>query len=276
MKKIFRYIIVVFLMTISIRKVDALSVDKSEVSLVRGGNISLTLKENFTSKISKIEFNLVYSNNDIKGSFNSSSGIDDNNGIKHSISYSKPISGEVDIGTININVSNDINSFSGKVSLVSAKAITVDGNSIDLDGPIINVKVEEDVSDSVSSDKDLLERIDSKLVKINLESGVYEYNVLVNNDIKELDLEPVAKDNKTSINISSQKLISGKDNKITIDASKGSILQSYVINVNYEEPLEIDQSKFTANNNYKNKWLILMGVFGILFTGSLITIKVRK
>ena len=261
MKKIFRYIIVVFLMTISIRKVDALSVDKSEVSLVRGGNISLTLRENFTSKISKIEFNLVYSNKDIKGSFNSSSGIDDNNGIKHSISYSKPISGEVDIGTININVSNDINSFSGK-------AITVDGNSIDLDGPIINVKVEEDVSDSVSSDKDLLERIDSKLVKINLESGVYEYNVLVNNDIKELDLEPVAKDNKTSINISSQKLISGKDNKITIDVSKGSVLQSYIINVNYEEPLEIDQSK--------NKWLILMGVFGILFTGSLITIKVRK
>ena len=276
MKKIFRYIIVVFLMTISIRKVDALSVDKSEVSLVRGGNISLTLKENFTSKISKIEFNLVYSNKDIKGSFNSNSGIDDNNGIKHSISYSKPISGEVDIGTININVSNDINSFSGKVSLVSAKAITVDGNSIDLDGPIINVKVEEDVSDSASSDKDLLERIDSKLVKINLESGVYEYNVLVNNDIKELDLEPVAKDNKTSINISSQKLISGKDNKITIDVSKGSILQSYIINVNYEEPLEIDQSKFTANNNYKNKWLILTGVFGILFTGSLITIKVRK
>ena len=276
MKKIFRYIIVVFLMTISIRKVDALSVDKSEVSLVRGGNISLTLKENFTSKISKIEFNLVYSNKDIKGSFNSNSGIDDNNGIKHSISYSKPISGEVDIGTININVSNDINSFSGKVSLVSAKAITVDGNSIDLDGPIINVKVEEDVSDSASSDKDLLERIDSKLVKINLESGVYEYNVLVNNDIKELDLEPVAKDNKTSINISSQELISGKDNKITIDVSKGSILQSYIINVNYEEPLEIDQSKFTANNNYKNKWLILMGVFGILFTGSLITIKVRK
>ena len=276
MKKIFRYIIVVFLMTISIRKVDALSVDKSEVSLVRGGNISLTLKENFTSKISKIEFNLVYSNKDIKGSFNSNSGIDDNNGIKHSISYSKPISGEVDIGTININVSNDINSFSGKVSLVSAKAITVDGNSIDLDGPIINVRVEEDVSDSASSDKDLLERIDSKLVKINLESGVYEYNVLVNNDIKELDLEPVAKDNKTSINISSQKLISGKDNKITIDVSKGSILQSYIINVNYEEPLEIDQSKFTANNNYKNKWLILMGVFGILFTGSLITIKVRK
>ena len=276
MKKIFRYIIVVFLMTISIRKVDALSVDKSEVSLVRGGNISLTLRENFTSKISKIEFNLVYSNKDIKGSFNSSSGIDDNNGIKHSISYSKPISGEVDIGTININVSNDINSFSGKVSLVSAKAITVDGNSIDLDGPIINVKVEEDVSDSASSDKDLLERIDSKLVKINLESGVYEYNVLVNNDIKELDLEPVAKDNKTSINISSQKLISGKDNKITIDVSKGSVLQSYIINVSYEEPLEIDQSKFTANNNYKNKWLILMGVFGILFTGSLITIKVSK
>ena len=276
MKKIFRYIIVVFLMTISIRKVDALSVDKSEVSLVRGGNISLTLKENFTSKISKIEFNLIYSNKDIKGSFNSNSGIDDNNGIKHSISYSKPISGEVDIGTININVSNDINSFSGKVSLVSAKAITVDGNSIDLDGPIINVKVEEDVSDSASSDKDLLERIDSKLVKINLESGVYEYNVLVNNDIKELDLEPVAKDNKTSINISSQKLISGKDNKITIDVSKGSVLQSYIINVSYEEPLEIDQSKFTANNNYKNKWLILMGVFGILFTGSLITIKVRK
>lgn len=276
MKKIFRYIIVVFLMTISIRKVDALSVDKSEVSLVRGGNISLTLKENFTSKISKIELNLIYSNKDIKGSFNSNSGIDDNNGIKHSISYSKPISGEVDIGTININVSNDINSFSGKVSLVSAKAITVDGNSIDLDGPIINVKVEEDVSDSASSDKDLLERIDSKLVKINLESGVYEYNVLVNNDIKELDLEPVAKDNKTSINISSQKLISGKDNKITIDVSKGSVLQSYIINVSYEEPLEIDQSKFTANNNYKNKWLILMGVFGILFTGSLITIKVRK
>ena len=271
MKKIFRYIIVVFLMTISIRKVDALSVDKSEVSLVRGGNISLTLKENFTSKISKIEFNLVYSNKDIKGSFNSNSGIDDNNGIKHSISYSKPISGEVDIGTININVSNDINSFSGKVSLVSAKAITVD-----LDGPIINVKVEEDVSDSASSDKDLLERIDSKLVKINLESGVYEYNVLVNNDIKELDLEPVAKDNKTSINISSQKLISGKDNKITIDVSKGSVLQSYIINVNYEEPLEIDQSKFTANNNYKNKWLILMGVFGILFTGSLIAVKVKK
>ncbi len=276
MKKIFRYIIVVFLMAISIRKVDALSVDKSEVSLVRGGNISLTLKENFTSKISKIEFNLVYSNKDIKGSFNSNSGIDDNNGIKHSISYSKPISGEVDIGTININVSNDINSFSGKVSLVSAKAITVDGSSIDLDGPIINVKVEEDVSDSASSDKDLLERIDSKLVKINLESGVYEYNVLVNDEIKELDLEPVAKDNKTSINISSQKLISGKDNKITIDVSKGSVLQSYIINVNYEEPLEIDQSKFTANNNYKNKWLILMGVFGILFTGSLITIKVSK
>ena len=60
------------------------------------------------------------------------------------------------------------------------------------------------------------------------------------------------------------------------DKITGSVLQSYIINVNYEEPLEIDQSKFTANNNYKNKWLILMGVFGILFTGSLIAVKVKK
>ena len=128
----------------------------------------------------------------------------------------------------------------------------------------------------VRENKGLLKEINSKIVTINLEDNVYEYTVNVSETLEELDLVPVANDENTKIEISSQKISELKDKKITITLSNNSDKEEYIIKVNTVpkptvESVTIDNNMFVEKNGYKAKWIIaiiLLGtglIFSILF-----------
>ena len=93
-------------------------------------------------------------------------------------------------------------------------------------------------------------------------------------DIKELDLKPVAKDKNTTIDISNQKIEDLEDNKITIKASLDNSNEEYIINVKVNKKVQIDSSKETkTDTSYKGKWLILIIVLSL---GLVVSIMLAK
>ena len=115
--------------------------------------------------------------------------------------------------------------------------------------------------------KGLLKEINSKIVTINLEDNVYEYTVNVIETLEELDLVPVANDEKTKIEISSQKISELKDKRITINLSNNSDKEEYIIKVNTVpkptvKPVTIDNSEFVEKNGYKVKWIVVIVLLG--------------
>lgn len=123
----------------------------------------------------------------------------------------------------------------------------------------------------VRENKGLLKEINSKIVKINLEDDVFEYTVNVNENLEELDLLPVANDENTKVDISSQKISELKDKKITITLKNGNDEEKYIININLvPKPtvpeVVIDNEKFVEKNGYKGKWIIAI----IFLAGTLV------
>jgi len=120
----------------------------------------------------------------------------------------------------------------------------------------------------------LLEKIESKIVKIELLENVFEYEVTVKKEITELDLTAVAKDAKTKIEISNQKLSELKDNNITIKVTKDKEEQEYKIKVNILKEVEdIKVDKESSNNNtynYKGKWIVAIVFLGVMMFAGMI------
>ena len=129
--------------------------------------------------------------------------------------------------------------------------------------------------------KGLLKEINSKIVTINLEDDVYEYTVNVSETLEELDLVPVANDEDTKIEISSQKLSELDEKKITITLSNGNDKEKYVIKVNVVpkptvKPVAIDDTNFVEKNGYKAKWIIVIILLGTLLIFSILFLNNKK
>lgn len=287
MKKIFNLLFIMLISLFIMDKAYALSTDKTDITLNSGGSTTLTLKEDFKDKkIKKIEFNLVYYSYDIKGDFIVNNSYNDViSGVSHQIKFEDEVTGEVSLGDIQINVSNSPKVVSSNFSLNNVKALTTDGEEVVLDDLTIRVKIDDNYKEdnkvtpvTTSEEKNLLEKIESNIVSIDLKDDVYSYNVKVDESLEELDLKAVAKDDNVKVEISTQKIeeVKNNDNKITIKASKGDKTEEYTINVLYNKKLEVDNSEYKPNNSYKNTWLVLIFVFGgLLALGAVVSKKVK-
>lgn len=142
-----------------------------------------------------------------------------------------------------------------------------------------SVKKEETKKEETTENGyNLLEKIESKIVKIEIKENIFDYTVTVNKETLELDLKPIAIKDTSKINITTQKIEEIKDNKILITVKDGEQEQIYTINVRVLkdfEKAEIDNSEFKTNNSYKGKWLVVTIVLIICLIGSLLLIKKR-
>lgn len=297
MKKRIKYFFMIFLLLINIGNVKALTVSKNDITIEKGGSGKVELYANTTEKVKRVDFTLVFSTYDIPAAFYANSAYTDTNpdGITHSVLLREATSGKILLGTIDINVKASPNDLAGSVSIHTASAIMENDEKVSLNAQTINVKVgtpevEEPTptpsptttpsptpsEPSNKSDEDLLlDKIKSSITAINLKKGVYEYNVKIKDSVTELDLKPVAKDSKTKIDITTQKIKDLKDNKIIITAELDDIKQVYTINVSLKDKNEIviDKGEFVADTSYKSKWIIMSIILIGALAGSVIISK---
>lgn len=284
MKRIFKFIFIIFLALISVNKVNALSVSENNIIIKKGESKNIELYANVTDSVTSVEFTLVFTTYDIPAYFAVNPNYQDQNpdGIKHKIVFPEAVTGQILLGTVSINVKNNPNDLLGTINIHSAKATNVEETVINLNSQNINVTVgtTETTEEPPKENKDpnLLEKIESKIVEIKLEKDVFEYTVKVKSEVEELDLKPVAKDTNSKVEISTQKIAELTDNKIIITVKNNDIEQKYTINIEklkeeVKPEINIDEEEFHVNDSYRSKWLIATIIFIVVFMIGLLLTK---
>lgn len=280
MKKIIQLLIITLIIFLPV-ETKALSVDKNNLTIEKGKNEIVSLYAEVESEITEIQFTMVYTTYDIPAYYNVEAGLTDANpnGISHKIIFSNPVSGKIKLGSINTNVVNNPKVTAGSINIHSAKATTTNNTVINLDAQTINVTIGEKKVEIIEEPpkKNLLDRIESEIVKIEIKEDIYEYKVNIKDDIEELDLKAVPKDETYQVEISNQKISELQDNKIIITIKTENNTEEYIVKVNKlnkVEDIEIDKEEFAPTYKYKGKWVIIIIILSVvLFIGLVLTKK---
>lgn len=326
MKKIISLLVLTLIVILPL-EVKALNVDKNNLTLEKGKSETINLSTTVEQEVTEISFTLVYTSNDARANYYIASGLTETiTNSSHKISLSEPTSGTISLGTVKITISEEPTDKAGIINIHNAKAITAEGETINLTTQSINVTIEsktenndeetpnenntetkpeedkqeeqpktetpkkeenkkqEETNKKTEDKKDeetketihLLEKIESSIVKIKLQDGIYEYTVKIKEDVEELDLNPVATDSKYKVEISSQKISELENNNIIITVKNGEETQEYKINVKVMKvhEIEIDNSEFESTYTYKGKWIVVIVILSVvLFVGLLLTKK---
>lgn len=275
MKKIVLTIFFLLVITLPIN-VQALIIDNNNLTIEKGNSNTISLSTNTEVEISSLQFTLVYTSYDVPAYFKLEDGLTETNpnGIVHKINFTNPVSGNIKLGTIKIDVVANPKITASSINIHSAKAITTNGETINLKSQTINVTIgtpkETTNKEEKIEVKNLLERIESNLVNIELKEDIYEYEVNIKEDIEELDLKPIVKDEKYKVEISNKKINELENNQIVITVSNGDYKEEYKITVSKMEieEVEIDEEVFESTYNYKGKWIFIIIIMSLaLFVG---------
>ena len=264
------FLLVVFLINLPL--VSALSVDNTELTVAKGEKSTVNVYADLKEETTKVSFSLVYTTYDVPATFKAEEGITlKTNTTKNTLTFSEAQKGQVKLGTIEISILKSAKANKGIIRLNSATATSKSGNISKLDPVELTVTIGTSTNNSTSvKESNLLKGITSKIVNIDLKDNVYTYEVNVKEDVKELDLVAVPKDEKSKVVISSQKISDLKDGKITINVtSPSNTKEEYTVKVNVlkTNKVEIDKEEFKADSSYKGKWVvvIIISVVALLF-----------
>ena len=264
------FLLVVFLINLPL--VSALSVDNTELTVAKGEKSTVNVYADLKEETTKVSFSLVYTTYDVPATFKAEEGITlKTNKTKNTLTFSEAQKGQVKLGTIEISILKSAKANKGTIRLNSATATSKSGNITKLDPVELTVTIGTSTNNSTSvKESNLLKGITSKIVNIDLKDNVYTYEVNVKEDVKELDLVAVPKDEKSKVVISSQKISDLKDGKITINVtSPSNTKEEYTVKVNVlkTDKVEIDKEEFKADSSYKGKWVvvIIVSVVALLF-----------
>lgn len=264
------FLLVVFLINLPL--VSALSVDNTELTVAKGEKSTVNVYADLKEETTKVSFSLVYTTYDVPATFKAEEGITlKTNTTKNTLTFSEAQKGQVKLGTIEISILKSAKANKGTIRLNSATATSKSGNISKLDPVELTVTIGTSTNNSTSvKESNLLKGITSKIVNIDLKDNVYTYEVNVKEDVKELDLVAVPKDEKSKVVISSQKISDLKDGKITINVtSPSNTKEEYTVKVNVlkTNKVEIDKEEFKADSSYKWKWIvvIIVSVVALLF-----------
>lgn len=264
------FLLVVFLINLPL--VSALSVDSTELTVAKGEKATVNVYADLKEETTKVSFSLVYTTYDVPATFKVEEGITlKTNTTKNTLTFTNAQKGQVKLGTIEISIPKSAKANKGTIRLNSATATSKSGNISKLDPVELTVTIGTSTNNSTSvKESNLLKGITSKIVNIDLKDNVYTYEVNVKEDVKELDLVAVPKDEKSKVVISSQKISDLKDGKITINVtSPSNAKEEYIVKVNVlkTDKVEIDKEEFKADSSYKGKWVvvIIVSVVALLF-----------
>lgn len=284
MNKIFKLIFISFALFFMTNRVFALTVSDSNITMSPGTSKEVELSTTTEVEVSRVEFTLVYSTYDVPANFVVNNIYTDGNpnGIKHIVNFDTPVSGTIKLGTVKINTVNSPSVTTGTINIHSAKAITTTGETINLNSQNINVTIGEPKDEPANDDydKNLLKEIKSNKVRIELVKDTFDYEITIDKDLEELDLEPIAINDKYKVTTSTQKISDLEDNKITITVEDNdNHIVTYNIKVNILKDIKnatIDKNTYKEENTYQGKWLLAIIFFGVALFVSLIFTKKGK
>lgn len=284
MNKILKLIFISFALFFMTNRVFALTVSDSNITMSPGTSKEVELSATTEVEVSRVEFTLVYSTYDVPANFVVNNIYTDGNpnGIKHIVNFDTPVSGTIKLGTVKINTVNSPREITGTINIHSAKAITATGETINLNSQNINVTIGEPKKEPANDDydKNLLKEIKSNKVRIELVKDTFDYEITIDKDLEELDLEPIAINDKYKVTTSTQKISDLEDNKITITVEDNdNHIVIYNIKVNILKDIKnatIDNNTYKEKNTYQGKWLLAIIFFGIALFVSLIFTKKGK
>lgn len=284
MNKILKLIFISFALFFMTNRVFALTVSDSNITMSPGTSKEVELSTTTEVEVSRVEFTLVYSTYDVPANFVVNNIYTDGNpnGIKHIVNFDTPVSGTIKLGTVKINTVNSPREITGTINIHSAKAITATGETINLNSQNINVTIGEPKKEPANDDydKNLLKEIKSNKVRIELVKDTFDYEITIDKDLEELDLEPIAINDKYKVTTSTQKISDLEDNKITITVEDNdNHIVTYNIKVNILKDIKnatIDKNTYKEKNTYQGKWLLAIIFFGIALFASLVYIKKGK
>lgn len=284
MNKILKLIFISFALFFMTNRVFALTVSDSNITMSPGTSKEVELSTTTEVEVSRVEFTLVYSTYDVPANFVVNNIYTDGNpnGIKHIVNFDTPVSGTIKLGTVKINTVNSPRETTGTINIHSAKAITTTGETINLNSQNINVTIGEPKDEPANDDydKNLLKEIKSDKVRIELVKDTFDYEITIDKDLEELDLEPIAINDKYKVTTSTQKISDLEDNKITITVEDNdNHIVTYNIKVNILKDIKnatIDKNTYKEKNTYQGKWLLAIIFFGIALFVSLIFTKKGK
>lgn len=283
MKKYITFLIVLFICLSFSANVKALTISETNLSLTPGTSTLLELNEDTDYDITKIEFNLVYYSYDVTGIFLSNYN-DTTSGISHTIIFDESVTGNINLGNIKVNVVNTPAVKSSNININNIRLTTITGEVITKDNITVTVNInneetpidikKEEVKDNEKV-SNLLDKIESNIVNITLKEDVYEYDITIDSDITTLDLNPISKYDKTTIDISSQDINSLEDNKIIIKVSLEDVNEEYIINVKVKEEKKVTNEE-VKNNNYKTPWIVIIIILSISLVISIVFSRKKK
>lgn len=281
-KKVSLLIFTIILMLVN-TQVSALSLEKNALNISKGEKKNVKLYANLPEDTVKVEFTLVFDSYDIPIYFSPTNGITDEtpNGIKHTLILEESSNGETLLGSVIARVIADPEITQAGADLHSAKAYDSEGNKTTLNSQNLLVKIDKkseenhnntDVSEEQPTSNvqqethktespktyNLLEEINYGDNKIIVLDNVFEYELKVPSDVKELDLQVTPKKDKYNVEISNQTISELIDNKIIITVTNGKEKQEYIINIKKikETPkIEIDDTEFKTDNSHKGTWI---------------------
>lgn len=284
MNKILKLIFISFALFFMTNRVFALTVSDSNITMSPGTSKEVELSTTTEVEVSRVEFTLVYSTYDVPANFVVNNIYTDGNpnGIKHIVNFDTPVSGTIKLGTVKINTVNSPRETTGTINIHSAKAITATSETINLNSQNINVTIGEPKDEPTNDDydKNLLKEIKSNKVRIELVKDTFDYEITIDKDLEELDLEPIAINDKYKVTTSTQKISDLEDNKITITVEDNdNHIVTYNIKVNILKDIKnatIDNNTYKEKNTYQGKWLLAIIFFGIALFASLVYTKKGK
>lgn len=280
MKKIWGFI-AVFIVLFSLTDVKAFSVDKDTFYITPGKKEEVHLYVNVEEEVSSVSFSLTFSSYDASATFAPLKGNKDNyNGTTgHEITLPKPQKGKIDLGIVTIKTKTTAKVRDTAETILINKGIakTEEGKQINLNR--VNMLIyfgsegkQESSSETMNdTSSDLLERIESEIVTIDLKKDVFEYTVTVPADTTVLDLKPITKNESVKVTVSSQELDNLTDGAVIITLENGKDIQKYKINVKVKKgvkEIEVDNTTEKKEYHYKWKYIVVIVLCSIVIAGT--------
>ena len=273
-KKIILSLIFMFMITV---RVLALSVNNNNVTYEAGSINKMELFANTNEKIKSISFSFTFSNYDVSARFLAKTGFMDNvsNNTKHTITFDTEQIGKISLGDIEITVKQNPRVTTSFIRISNVSAVTSDNKTISLSNQTITVNI----GTSEPDDENILEKIDSNIVKIDLEENKYEYDVEIDDMVEELDLKPKCKKETCVFEISNQKISELENMRVLITARDGDIEKIYTINVKVNEKQKdiiLDNEEFVVDDSYKKNIIVIIILFSVGLITSLVFVFKKK
>ena len=280
LKRIWGFIAVLITL-FTLTNVKAFSVDNDTFYIKPGNKEEVHLYANMEEEVSSISFSLTFSSYDASATFAPSKGNKDNyNGTTgHVITLFEPQKGKIDLGVVTIRTKATAKARENAETVLINKGVakTTDGKEINLTrvnmliyfGEKGNTEVKEEPV--INTTTELLSRIDSNIVNINLRSNVFEYTVTVPADTLELDLKPITTSENVRVTISSQVISELEDGAVIITLEDGKVTQKYKINVKVKKQVvetEVDNTTEAKTYHYKWKYIVVVVLCGLIIAGT--------